>query len=90
MKDQRKLTDLVSVGPAFKRDFALLGIERVEQLRGKSATKLFEQLQKVTGKRQDPCVHDVFTCAIAQAEDPNLSPEQCEWWYWSNVRKNRK
>jgi len=89
MTDQRKLGDLVSVGPATIVDFELLGITRVAQLRGRDALELYEQLQEVTGKRQDPCVRDVFSAAIAQAENPNLPKEQCQWFYWSKVRKGQ-
>lgn len=90
MSKQTKLIDLVSVGPAIVRDLALLGITRVDQLRGQQATDLFEELKRVSGKRQDPCVLDVFTCAIAQAENPDLPDEQRQWWYWSRVRKSER
>ena len=88
--ETRKLKDLVSVGKAFLRDFEKLGIHSVEDLKGKNADELFEQLQVITGMRQDPCVHDTFRCAIAQAENPNLPDEQKQWWYWSKVRKGEK
>lgn len=90
MADKRKLRDLVSVGKAFERDLALLGITEVEQLKGRTADELYERLQDITGTRQDPCVHDTFRAAIAQAENPNLPEEQCRWWYWSNVRKRKQ
>jgi hypothetical protein len=39
------------------------------------------------GARQDPCVLDTFRCAVAQAQDPLLRPEQRNWWWWSRERK---
>ena len=87
MTDHRKLADLVSVGPATIVDLELLGITRVTQLRGQDALEMYEQLQRVTGKRQDPCVMDVFSAAIAQAENPRLPKDKCQWFYWSKVRK---
>jgi hypothetical protein len=84
---QRKLQDLVSVGPAIRRDFEMLGIRSVAQLARQNPDSLYRRLSRKTGTRQDPCVLDVFRAAVAQARDPNLPREQCAWWYWSRVRK---
>ncbi len=88
MSDTRTLRDLRSVGPATLRDFELLGIHTVAQLLQKNPQRLYDQLCKLTGQRQDPCVLDVFSCAIAQAKNPNLPAEQCDWFYWSRLRKH--
>ena len=83
----RELSNLTSVGPAMLRDFQLLGVKTVAQLAREEPDELYERLCSVTGKRQDPCVHDVFTAAIAQARNPDLPPAQRQWWYWSGERK---
>ena len=88
-KETRKLEDLYSVGPATVRDLKLLGITRVEQLAGRDARKLYDRLCKLTGKRCDPCMMDVLSAAIAQAQDPKLPEEKRRWWYWSRIRKSR-
>ena len=31
---------------------------------------------------------DVFRAAVAQARNPRLPAEQCQWWYWSRKRKH--
>lgn len=84
----RGLKDLSGIGPAMLRDFRLLGIRSVEQLARKDAKALYEKLGRLTGVRQDPCVLDTFTCAVAQARDPRLPAAQRDWWYWSRVRKS--
>ncbi len=84
---ERKLEDLVSVGPAIRRDFELLRIRTVSQLARRDAEDLYRRLNRKTGTRHDPCVLDVFRAAIAQARDPDLPREQCQWWYWSRLRK---
>jgi len=89
-KETRKLRDLYSVGPATERDLHLLGITRVEQLVGQDARKLYDRLGRLSGKRCDPCQMDVFSAAIAQAQDPDLPKDKRTWWYWSRVRKSRK
>ncbi len=86
-EEERKLRDLVSVGPAMLEDFALLGITSVSQLRRRSPQRMYRELCGLRGQRIDPCCLDVFTAAVAQAKNPRLPPEQCQWWYWSKLRK---
>jgi nucleotidyltransferase/DNA polymerase involved in DNA repair len=84
---QHRLQDLVSVGPAMLRDFELLGIRSVKQLARQSPARLYQKLCRITGQRIDICCQDVFSAAIAQAFNPLLPAEQCQWWYWSRLRK---
>ena len=84
---ERRLGDLVSIGPAMLKDFDLLGIKSVAQLARQKPESLCEKLCKITGQSQDICVFDVFSAAVAQARDPNLPANQCQWWYWSRKRK---
>lgn len=86
---ERRLEDLVSIGPAMLRDFELLGIRTVEQLARQEPESLYEKLCRATGKSQDICCLDVFSAAVAQARNPRLSAEQCQWWHWSRKRKAR-
>jgi hypothetical protein len=86
---QRRLRDLISVGPAFLRDFEMLGVHSVEQLARRNPEKLYEGLCRITGQAQDICCLDVFRAAVAQARNRNLPVEQCQWWYWSRLRKAR-
>jgi hypothetical protein len=86
---ERELRDLVSIGPAMLRDFQLLGIASVVELSRQNPEKLYEKLCQITGQAQDICCLDVFRAAVAQARDPLLPPEQCQWWYWSRRRKAR-
>ena len=90
MQANRKLGDLGGVGKAMLEDFALLKIRSVEQLAATNPDELYEELRKRTRSRQDPCVLDTFRCAVAQARDPRLPTDQCNWWYWSRLRKAGK
>jgi predicted RecB family nuclease len=83
----RRLEDLISVGPATRRDFERLGIRSVAQLARANPQRLYERLCRAAGARQDPCVLDVFQAAVAQARNPRLPVEKCQWWYWSRKRK---
>ena len=86
---ERRLRDLISVGPAIARDFKLLGIRCVDQLAQARPENLYEKLCRVTGQTQDICCLDVFRAAVAQAKNPRLPLAQCQWWYWSRQRKAR-
>jgi hypothetical protein len=87
MSSIRRLQDLISVGPAMLRDFDLLRIRSVAQLAKQNPKRMYTRLEQLTGQRQDPCVLDVFEAAVAQARNPRLPAERCQWWYWSKKRK---
>ena len=86
---QRRLEDLISVGPAMLRDFEMLGIRNIAQLAKQNPQRMYARLNRITDQRQDPCVLDTFCAAVAQARNPRLPAEQCQWWYWSRKRKER-
>ncbi len=87
-RETRTLRDLYSVGPATVRDLKTLGITEVEQLVGQDAQTLHDRLCRLAGKRCDPCMMDLLSAAIAQAQDPNLPKKKRRWWYWSRIRKS--
>ena len=86
----RQLSELISIGPAMLRDFELLAIRSVAQLAKQSPQRMYARLNRATGQRQDPCVLDTFSAAVAQARNPRLPGEQCQWWYWSRKRKSAR
>ena len=90
MPVQRRLQDLISVGPAMLRDFELLGVRSVHQLARRNPAALYRKLCRITGQRIDICCQDVFAAAVAQARDPLLPAEKCQWWFWSRQRKARQ
>ncbi len=87
LRETRHLEDLVSVGPAMLRDFEMLGVRSIAQLARRDPKRMYDKLCHLTGTRQDPCVLDVFRAAVAQARNPLLPAERCQWWYWSRERK---
>jgi len=89
-KNRRELRDLISIGPAMVRDFKLLGVDSVGALARQDPESLYKKLCRVTEQQQDVCVLDTFRAAVAQARNPRLPAEQCQWWYWSRRRKARK
>lgn len=79
----KELKDLKNVGKATLKDLELLEIDSVETLSKQDPTVLFNQLERKTNKRHDPCVWDVFAAIIheAKGEEPTL------WWEWTEHRK---
>ena len=69
------------------RDFEILGIRSVAQLSRQNPRKLYGKLCRAKGQHIDICCLDVFTAAVAQARNPLLPAEKCQWWYWSRKRK---
>lgn len=51
MKDERRLSDLVSIGPAMLRDFELLGIRTVAELARRSPEKLTHNSARALASR---------------------------------------
>jgi hypothetical protein len=84
----RHLGELISIGPAMLRDFELLEIRSVADLARQNPRRMYEKMGRVTGQRQDPCVLDTFCAAVAQARNPRLAAEKCQWWWWSRRRTN--
>ena len=79
----RTLTDLPNVGPAVAADLHRLGIDSPEQLRGRDAFALYDQLCAITGRHQDPCVIDVFLSITRFMEGDEARP----WWHYTAQRK---
>jgi hypothetical protein len=84
---KRELGDLISIGPAMLKDFEMLGVRSVAQLAKQDPRRMYERLGRIAGQWQDPCVLDTFCAAVAQAKNPRLEAEKCQWWWWSKRRK---
>ena len=80
----KELKDLKNVGKATLADLSLLGIGSVKELALKDGTKLFHRMEKMTGKRQDPCVWDVFAAIIHEAKTGKITV----LWEWTAKRKD--
>jgi hypothetical protein len=77
------LEDLPNVGPAIAADFVRLGIRTPRELVGRDPYALYEELNRVTGTRHDPCVLDTFIAAVRFMEGAPARP----WWKYTAERK---
>jgi len=72
------------------RDLQLLGITTVAELSKCEAKTLYAKLCQLSEERHDPCMEDVLNAAVAQAKNPELAKEKCDWWYWNRRRKKKR
>jgi hypothetical protein len=77
------LEDLPNVGPAVAADFVRLGIRTPRELAGRDPYALYDELNRVTGARHDPCVLDTFISAVRFMDGAPAKP----WWKYTAERK---
>ena len=77
------LQDLPNIGAAMTRDLNLLGIQTPNDLIGRDAYALYEELCVRTGMRHDPCVLDVFLSIVSFMHGGAAQP----WWNFTAERK---
>jgi hypothetical protein len=82
-KTVSQLEELPNVGKAIAGDLRLIGIQRPQDLVGKSPYDLFDELRRVTGEEHDPCVLDVFLSVVDFMEGGEPAPG----WKFSPVRQ---
>ena len=80
-----RLEELPNIGKAIAEDLRVIGIDHPVKLIGKDAFDLYEVLNRVTGRKQDPCVIDVFMAAVHFMEGGDPLP----WWSFTDERKRR-
>ena len=77
------LEELPNVGPAVAADFVRLGIRTPRELAGRDPYALYDELNRVTGMRHDPCVLDTFISVVRFMDGAPAQP----WWKYTAERK---
>lgn len=78
-----KLQDLPNVGKAMVHNLSLVNIQHPKDLIGKDGYQLYDELCRVTGKKHDPCVIDVFLSVVGFMNGGEAKP----WWEYTRGRK---
>jgi hypothetical protein len=78
-----RLEDLPNIGTAMADALRSIDIDHPQQLIGKNPLELHRKLCRRSGKRQDPCVIDVFMSVIHFMEGGDPRP----WWSFTGERK---
>lgn len=82
-KNVKQLQAIPNVGKAIDKDLIRLGIMAPVDLIDRDPYQLYEDLCRITGKQQDPCVIDVFIAAVRYMEGG--LPQK--WWEFTQERK---
>ena len=80
-----KFQDIPNIGPAMVKDFILIGLKKLHDLKGNDAVVLYQKLCKKTGSRHDPCVLDTFIAAVDFMNGATSLP----WWHYTKGRKKQ-
>ena len=84
-KTVTRLDELPNIGKAMSHDLQLIGINHPQMLVGKKPFELYQALCAKSGKRQDPCVIDIFMSVIYFMEGGDPLP----WWFFTDKRKKQ-
>jgi hypothetical protein len=78
-----RLEDIPNIGKSIAADFRRLGIQSPEDLPGRDPYGLYDEINRLTGTRQDPCLLDTFIAAVRYMEGGPKKP----WWKFTAERK---
>jgi hypothetical protein len=78
----RRLSVIPGIGPSLAADLYLLGIRKVESLKGSDPEALYRKLCRQVGGPVDRCVLYTFRCAAYYATETRHDPEKLKWWNW--------
>ena len=78
------LRAIPGVGPSIAQDLREMGIEQVEQLRGRDPEDLYARRCVQQGVSIDRCLLYVFRCAVYFSETEDPDPELLKWWNWKD------
>jgi Pathogenicity locus len=81
--DVLRLEDIPNVGKSIAGDFRRLGIQSPGDLAGRDPYTLYDEINRITGTRQDPCLLDTFIAAVRYMEGGPKTP----WWKFTAERK---
>lgn len=80
------LQRLRSVGPSLAAQIMVAGCGCRADLAEADPAALYGLLCARLGRRVDPCVEDVFRCAVAQVRYPDMPAAYADWWAWTGQR----
>ncbi len=78
------LLSIPGVGKSIVQDLRLLGIMRVEDLKGKNPEQMYAKLCTLRKSHVDRCMLYVFRCAVYFASHVTHDPELLKWWNWKD------
>ena len=84
MRIRDALQVIPGIGPSLARDLRDLGVTSVASLRRRNPDRMYRDLNRLRGVRNDPCVLYVFRCAVYFARTNDPDARLLKWWNWKN------
>jgi hypothetical protein len=76
------------VGKSISEDLWKLGIRKVSDLKNKNPMRLYQNLNVISGVRNDICLLYTFRCAVYFAAEKKHNKAKLNWWYWKGKTYN--
>ena len=86
MKVKSDLTIIPGIGRSIAKNLQDIGINKMEDLKGKDPEKLYLQSNKFVGVKQDRCLLYTFRCAVYFANNKKHEKELLKWWNWQDKK----
>jgi predicted RecB family nuclease len=85
-KNNHPLTIIPGVGKSIAEDLVNIGINTVEDLKGRSPDELYDLANQYASLVQDRCLLYVFRLAVYYANTPAElhTEEKLKWWNWKD------
>jgi len=88
----KDLMIIPGVGKSIANDLLRIGIQKVDDLKGKNPEALYDKSNAVAGVVQDRCLLYVFRCAVyfAETKPGRRNSEKLKWWNWKDMKKTNQ
>ncbi len=89
-RNKSDLKIIPGIGENIEKHLRNIGIETVEDLKGKDPEELYLKDCMFKGFQEDRCILYVFRLAVYYAENEKHEPEKLKWWYWKDKEYSPK
>lgn len=89
-KTRKQLEQIPGVGRKIAQDLRSIGLNSVDDLKGRSPEKLYKKLCDVKAAPIDKCVLYILRCAVYYASNKNHDPNLLKWHNWKNKKSPLK
>lgn len=79
-----ELRKIPGVGKEIEKDLIELGINSIDDLKGRDPQELYERECMMKGVKIDRCQLYVYRLAVYFAENSEHEAEKLKWWYWKD------
>lgn len=82
----KDLERIPGVGTSIAQDLRDIGINSVDELKGKQAEKLYKKMCSFKASPVDRCMLYTLRCAVYYASNTEHNPNLLKWWNWKDKK----